>query len=518
MTARIHSLAALAMASISALSCQAQVNYTITVKLDVQKSISPYVYGANFPDWKAIGLSFPAVRQGGNRMTAYNWENNASNAGNDYFHQNDNYLGETSEPGWNIRTFLEESQAHKAAVLLTIPMAGYVAADKAPAGDVNKTPNYLEKRFVKTAARKGAAFVYPPNTQDKVVYEDELVHFLETKKKSISPVWYALDNEPDLWGSTHARIWPTAPTYAGILSRSIEYASAIKDVAPKSLIFGPCSYGYNGYRTFQNATDQNGRDFLDFYLAGMKQAEIKAKKRILDVLDLHWYPEAQGGGVRICFGEDKPGTPAARIQAPRSLWDPTYVEKSWITDSNGHKPIAIIPDTYKRIQANYPGTKLAFTEYDFGGGKVISGALAEADVLGIFGRYGIFMASHWVPSAENFAIIAGFRAFMNYDAKGSRFGDVGLGVSGEKASDNSVYASLDSKKPGKLTLVVINKTNAPQTYQIRIPGFQAKSATGYLIDSGNLKTSRKTQVSATGNSVLAKLPAESILTVEVANR
>ena len=44
--------------------------------------IDPRIYATNQPHGldtvlKGVGL----VRQGGNRMTAYNWENNASNAG-----------------------------------------------------------------------------------------------------------------------------------------------------------------------------------------------------------------------------------------------------------------------------------------------------------------------------------------------------------------------------------------------------------------------------------------------------
>ena len=71
----------------------------------------------------------------------------------------------------------------------------------------------------------------------------------------------------------------------------------------------------------------------------MKAAEDSAGHRLVDYLDLHWYPEAKGGGARIVF--DTAPTDAAklaayqeaRMQAPRSLWDPAYKESSWITGS-----------------------------------------------------------------------------------------------------------------------------------------------------------------------------------------
>ena len=38
----------------------------------------------------------------------------------------------------------------------------------------------------------------------------------------------SLDNEPDLWSSTHAEVHPSAVTYAELANRNIDYATAIK--------------------------------------------------------------------------------------------------------------------------------------------------------------------------------------------------------------------------------------------------------------------------------------------------
>ena len=52
------------------------------------KSISPYIYGSN----SSVITNRTLDRSGGNRMTGYNWETNASNAGSDYYHHSDYYL------------------------------------------------------------------------------------------------------------------------------------------------------------------------------------------------------------------------------------------------------------------------------------------------------------------------------------------------------------------------------------------------------------------------------------------
>ena len=488
---------------------------SISIDITQQKPISPYIYGANNMQWGKMGTGYPMVRQGGNRMTAYNWETNASNAGSDYQHQNDGFLSESAEPGLVSSSYMKAAQENGAAVLLTIPTLGYVSADKNGNGDVNKTPNYLSVRFNKSYAKKpGGKFAYPPDLTDKAVYQDEFVAYLEKTKSAKTPVWYSLDNEPDIWSGTHARIHPNKLTFAEIIANNTEYASAIKAVAPKTLIFGPANYGWQGFRTLQDAPDRNNRDFLDTYLSAMKSAEESAGKRLLDVLDIHWYPEAQGGGVRITEKDANAETAAARIQAPRSLWDTSYVEKSWIIDTLGGKPINLLPRVLGQIDAHYPGTKLAITEYNYGGDKAGSGLVAQADALGIFGRYGLFSACNWGISPGSPAQIAGFGAFLNFDGRGSKFGDLSVAVKGEIASENSVYASMSSNNKKRLTLVMVNKLTGDQKFVVSLPS-TAKLVRAYVQDPLAPGFPKTIEAIPSGTNLSIKLPATSVVTAEV---
>ena len=99
-------------------------------------------------------------------------------------------------------------------------------------------------------------------------------------------------------------------------------------MAPGALVFGPVSYGWQGFVRLQDAPDAGGRDFLDFYLDAMREAEGRARRRLVDVLDLHWYPEARGGGVRITEANNTAAVAEARVQAPRSLWDPSLLART----------------------------------------------------------------------------------------------------------------------------------------------------------------------------------------------
>jgi len=498
---------------------------TVTVNTRAWSPISPYIYGINPPstagtNWGGLGYGYTFARQGGNRLTAYNWENNASNAGSDWYYENDGLMGATDESGWAQRTFIQAVIGSSAIPLVTIPMAGYVSADKNPPGDVrNSGPNYLQTRFrIDVASKPGGQYVYPPDVTDAYVYQDECVNYLKQFAQPNYPIFFELDNEPDLWSSTHAEIHPAATTYAELLADSIAYSSAIKSVYPTTNIFGPASYGWEGYVSLQNAPDANGRDFLSFYLQGMNQAGAAAGKQLLDVLDLHWYPEALGDGLRIVGDGDSPGESDARIQAPRSLWDPTYVENSWITQSLGNQPIDLLPGVYGRITNNYPGTKLAFTEYQYGGSNAISGAIAQADVLGIFGRYGVYAASNWGINSGAAAEVAGFNAFINFDGAGSRFGSLGLGVSGETPSQNSVYAAMDRgilSMPSRITLVVINKTQGTTPFTIKLPGFTPNIANAYTIVDQQFSSPIKSALTKSPGTVYFDAPPYSVTTIEL---
>ena len=464
-------------------------------------------------EWDTYHDGFTLAREGGNRFTAYNWETNASNAGNDYHFENDDYLAVSKEPGWTVSRFLQHVQNAGAAALITVPTLGYVAADtdtnRDGGMDVNHSKDWIHTRFYSSVARKpGGHFTYPPDLSDNIVYQDEFVHWIEQIKSSKSPVWFSLDNEPDFWHSTHLRINPVAPTYAGFIKSSIDYAWAIKDAAPDSLVFGPANYGWNGMRTFQGAIDAGGRIFLDTYLDAMREAGRKAGKRLLDVYDFHWYPEATGDGARIIYGRglEKPGTSAARIQAPRSLWDPTFIEQSWIPKSLGNKPIRLLPYMQEEVQKHYPNTKLSISEYEFGAQQSISGALAQADALGAFGRYGLFAACHWGINHAEYAVVAAFQAFTNYDRAGAKFGNEGLKVSGEDPALNSVYAALDSSNPNRLTLVVINKTATAQPMHLVLSRFRARSARGFVVKDKNFEQPLATTVQVSRDALEYESP------------
>jgi hypothetical protein len=508
------------LAACAARAATADVQFAIDATRDVAP-ISRFVYGVN----RSLDGDFASAtftRLGGNRWTAYNWENNASNAGTDWFNQNDSLLSSSDTPGEAVRPAIAAARAQGAGILVTVPIEGYVAADKNGGGDVNQTPNYLQTRFRQSLPAKGAPFTPTPDAGDGFVYQDEFVSWVAQTFPGAydagHPIFYSLDNEPDLWSSTHVRIHPDPLTYAELEQRTIDFASAIKAVSPDALIFGPVNYGWYGYTTLQGAPDAGGHDFQAHWLDAVSAASQAFGAPLVDVLDVHWYPEAQGGGVRITGTDTGEAVVAARLQAPRSLWDPTYTETSWISQYSTLGPIRLLPLLREKIAAHGPGMRLAITEYNYGAGQHVSGGLAQADVLGVFGREGVFAAAEWPLAGDESFIAAAFRMYRDFDGAGAHFGDLSVRATTSDDAASSVYASLDSGDPARMVLVAINKTASPlpATFAINAPDGRAlagahvhrlTAATPAPVSGGDIAPSP--------GQLADTLPAYSVSTIEV---
>jgi hypothetical protein len=497
------------------------VTFDIAIDSDVH-AISPLIYGWNGwnGDAASNGSGQTLVRAGGNRWTAYNWENNASNAGSDYMFENDAYLTTSTTPGAALTSTLGPAHTNGAAALITIPIVDYVSADTSPGGDVrNSGASYLTTRFKQNLPTKGSAFSTAPSTSDAFVYQDEFVNWVKTNHGG-DRIVFSLDNEPDLWSETHAEVHPNPVTYAELVTRNTTYAAAVKSVWPAAEVAGFVSYGWAGYETLQGASDaQANGEFLTYYLDRVKAAETTAGKRLVDYLDLHWYPETyvteNGNSVRITDNnDDSAAMVAARIAAPRSLWDPTYNENNWIAQAIGG-PIDLIPTLKQKIAAHYPGTKLSFSEYDYGGGTDISGAIAQADLLGIFGREGVDMASAWEfddGTGSNVYQLAALRIFRNFDGAGAAFGDTSIHAGSSDVAGSSVYAAVDAANTGRLTIVAINKSSTATVAGIRIAHpVSFKTAKVYTLTSASSAITAGTAIATVAtNAFRYTMPAMSI--------
>jgi len=109
------------------------------------------------------------------------------------------------------------------------------------------------------------------------------------------------------------------------------------------------------------------------------------------------------------------------------------------------------------VNSYYPGTKIAISEYNWGALDRLNGALAQADVLGIFGREGLDLATIWGPPTSTQPGAYAFRMYLNYDGNGSKFGDTSVSASSADQGQLALYGAQRSSDKA-VTLMMVNKT------------------------------------------------------------
>jgi hypothetical protein len=391
-------------------------------------------------------------------------------------------------PGGSATLAIAEGGSEGVFTLLTVPIVDYVAGDKDGgfrdqetrecSNDVRDTENHLEVRMKRNRAVKPDAFEYPPNPDDEVVYQDEFVAHVRAfaeDEAGGATVAFSLDNEPGLWASTHPEVHPEKVGYEELVERNVEYAAAIKQVWPEAPVVGFAGAGFPDIKNLWGAPDTAGKgDFLDYYLERMRAVEEETGQRLIDYVDVHFYPEQHLNGVKSNTDrDDSPAMVALRLESTRSLWDPTYVDPTWFSDAYGRQPVRFLSRLREAVEEHYPGTGIAVTEWAFGGGGHISGALVTADVLGLFGREGVTLAASW--SAGTYTSAA-FRAFRDYDGQGAAFGDTSVHAASSLPNEAAVYASIDAARPERMVIVAINKVPEPRVADLTIAHADAYDA------------------------------------------
>jgi hypothetical protein len=523
------------------LSLLSQVGAGPSLVVDVSSDrhpISPDIYGMNSYSVTAADGAFhtevkvPVTRMGGDAATRYNWKVDASNAGFDWYFMAGSGTA-TPVPNATADPVISLAEASEGRTLLTIPLVPYI--DSVSAWDCS----YPKSQFPEQQSYN--PYVHPngddcgngvlladggsiPLNEAQILrihipnataLATEWVQYLVGKYGTAADGgvrFYNLDNEPSGWGNTHRDILPQGRPYAGdggITDLGIQFATAVKAADPTALILGPVDFGYPVY------------SYAAGYLDAMAQADTSSGQRLLDYLDEHYYPSSSLGSLANTTDPGDADLQAQRLRSTRSLWDPTYEDESWIGQYN--PPIQLIPSFKQLIAAHYPGTRLAITEYNWGGTQSINGALAEADVLGIFGREGLDLATMWGPPASTDAVAYAFRIYRNYDGLGSAYGDTWVnstsGGADNSGQDQLAIYGAQRASDSALTLVVVNKTSGDLASSVTLTGF-TPSGTAQVWGYGPANLSavvREADLSLSGTSLAATFPANSITLLVVAS-
>ena len=313
-----------------------------------------------------------------------------------------------------------------------------------------------------------------------------------------------------------------------MLARNIKWATAVKAIDPSALVTGPVPGGWSGmlfssvdmnsgwstspYQYWDNPIDQQahgGMPWVPYYLQQMSQFEKTNGYRLLDYLDVHAY--IAPSGLSSSQGDSTMET--LRMTSTRALWDPNYkVPGGGFEDATGNEVAPhLVPQMQQWVDQNYPGTNLAITEYSWGALDAITGAIAQADILGIFGAYGLDMGTLWGAPAPTDPGAFAFKIFLNYDDNGGQFGGTGVSATSSNPDTLSIFAA--QRVDSALTILVLNKTTGDISDSISLANFKpAGTAQVWQYSSSNLAAivRQTSDINVGGNSLAATFPAYSM--------
>jgi hypothetical protein len=199
---------------------------------------------------------------------------------------------------------------------------------------------------------------------------------------------------------------------------------------------------------YPDRTTNGGWDYMPWLLNQLYQYNVTNGQRLLDYFTLHCYP--QEGDVSSQT-DVSTTTSLLRNQSTRQFWDTNYVDPSWI-----NSVIMLIPRMQSWVATYYPGTKIGITEYNWGAEAYINGATAQADILGIFGRQGLNLATRWTIPATGTPTYLAMKMYRNYDSQGHTFGDTSVLAGGPDPDNVAVFAAQRSADEA-LTVMVVSK-------------------------------------------------------------
>jgi hypothetical protein len=488
-------------------------NAAVTVQINAaadRHAINPLIYGVAFASSNQLAdLNATLNRSGGNSETRYNWQLNAHNHAADWYFES--LADDTNTPAAATDAHITDSKNGGAQPLITIPMISWMPklgsnrgklasysitkygpqtgsdmwmSDAGTGVGTNTTAhigwllttngpiNPTNGQIVTSGLNPGYSTTNDPNDANFLTnsaFQQAFVRYL-TNRWGVATNggvrYYLMDNEHSIWHSTHRDVHPVGASMQEIRDTMFEYASMVKSNDPNALVLGPEEFGWSGYfnsgydlwygglygwGTMPDRAAHGGWDYMPWLLDQFHKRATNTNQRLLDYFTLHCYPE----DGNVAGSDVSTSTQELRNRLTRKFWDTNYVDETWI-GGQSINIVKLIPRMKEWVASYYPGTKIGITEYNWGAEDHINGATAQADIMGIFGREGLDLATRWTTPSSSSPTYKAMKMYRNYDGSKSTFGDTSVRATVPNPNYLAAFAAVRSSD-GALTVMAINK-------------------------------------------------------------
>lgn len=517
----------------------AQINIKIDAEAE-QKPISSFLYGRNNsfsstnPNWtlpaedlirlQDAGITF-FRESGGNNSSKYNWRRKLSSHPDWY---NNLYTNDWDQSAQTLQKNFPNAQG-----MWAFPLLGYAA--KTSLSNFNDW-GYNQSKWWEGVNQNLAGNGVPNATGTKAKTEGNFNLYLEKwdadSSTGILDHWFGsgglgfnkskirywnMDNEPEIWSGTHDDVMPVQISAQEFMQRYIDLAKKARQKYPDIKLVGPVTANeWQWYNWDGKTIVSNGKNYpwLEFFIKTIAEEQKKSGVRLLDVLDIHFYPSSKKT-------EDV-------VQFHRIFFDKNYsfpeangvknITGSWDNNNTKEYIFGRINDWLSTYLGADHGVTLALTESGLDGSiEPNVTAVWYASTLGEFMKNGVEIFTPWSWSTGMWETV---HLFSRYNQK----------ISVQSVSGNetlvSAYPSVNVARDS-MTVVLINRSvNQSQRVNIQLDHFspvQEKTSVYTLsqlpasetFKSHSQNALKKSEVMPAGNLLNLTLPAMSVTSIQL---
>lgn len=536
---------------------------SISISVDANegvKKISPFIYGRNIDgisdtDVNSSAEENAAISQmneagirmvranNGNNATKYNWQKKLTS--------HPDWFNNVYAHDWDITAKKIQDRMPQASAMYALQLTGYAAAST----DYNFADwdYYLShnKQNAKQTLNLAGGGEPSADGQSAVKVGDYkqytepwsaektvgiLKHWKDELNYDMSRFQYwSMDNEMDIWANTHDDL---GLDISGdfLVQRYVDVAKKARDTWSDVKLTGPvvanewywCSIAYKGGTSgrLKAADIGESRDYcwLEYFIKKVAEAQKASGTRLLDVLDIHWYPDerdyaSQINWHRIFFDEKYDYLPGVgwNGEATKGANSIKQVNGGWDEKITKEYIFKRINDWLDKYFGENHGITLALTETDLGtAGNAMTTALIYASFLGTFMDNGVELFTPWTWREGMYEVV---HLFSRYNQE--------YRVASVSSNDSlvSAYSSVDKAKENMTVILVNRAENSSQTVDLSLSNFEVANGSvktltlsglsGETFESHTSNALKSGTANVSSKKLTVTLPAKSIMAVIV---
>lgn len=489
---------------------------TITVSVNAaegRKTVSPFLYGRNnnfsnvpgsptpaadIKRYKEAGLRF-ARENGGNNATKYNWKTKLSS--------HPDWYNNVYDHDWDFANTTIETNMPSLGVMWSFQLIGKVASNK------NHNFNdwgYNSSQWWTGVAQNlaGGGTVNPAGGADALVEGDPDLYLKTWPADSTTEIlnhWFGkdgldfdenifrywnMDNEPEIWEGTHDDVMPAQLSASDFMDRYFAVAKSAREKFPDIKLIGPVTANeWQWYRWANESLYIDGKyySWLEYFLKRVADEEQASGMRLLDIVDIHWYPGEQSNAdvvqlYRVLYDEDYAYPGANGVKTINGGWD---------NDANKEYIFKRIETWLTTYFGEDHGITLCMSEFGSNTSDVNANAVLYASMLGTFADHNVEIFTPWTWKPGMWEVL---HLFSRY-GKNTRVNSV-------STQENTVSAySTINENVDSLTMILVNRDlTISKKVNVNLSNFYVSSGNYAVKEIAALPTN-ETFVSHTNNGL-----------------